>query len=211
MRKERGIPVSVRWAAASGFSAGVVSGVTAVLTLVHSAHTGTGIGRCIMLALVVGVFSLGPFTGAAFALRGRVWSRYLLAVLTVAYIFTTPIESFAATAATVLAAIATLLLFLPNFRRFSKSASIANRVGMLQGRVISATDAFIWLALLGFAGAHLFYVRRAWQGVLYCSLLGLTLLSIGSAFSLILALLLFVLVCHDATRLRVWVDRACGI
>ncbi|RDV45342.1 hypothetical protein DOE76_08775 [Leifsonia sp. ku-ls] len=66
-------------------------------------------------------------------------------------------------------------------------------------------EAYIWLAFFGLAGAHLFYVRRAWQGLLYAALLALAIVSIPSPVGILLAIALVSLVAIDISRLPAWV------
>ncbi|GAA2054242.1 TM2 domain-containing protein [Leifsonia soli] len=70
--------------------------------------------------------------------------------------------------------------------------------------MLTLSEAYIWLAFFGIAGAHLFYVRRAWQGVLYLGMFILALTAVPSPIGVVLLITLVALMCVDVSRLRSW-------
>jgi hypothetical protein len=165
-----------------------------------------GLGPFLLLVGVFVLYSTAPVACALFAVRGFRLAPYVLIGIAGSSFATPPPHSVLALVSSCLLALEVALLFAPQARRHAEATDKRARAGTFSGkRAKSAADAAIWMACFGLVGAHLFYVGRAWQGLIYAVIFALALVSFPSVVA---ALFLFGLVARlgiDGRRLRAWV------
>jgi hypothetical protein len=185
----------------NGASVGVSASSQYVDATIH-----VGLGPFLLLAGIFALYSTAPVACALFAVRGYRLARYVLVGIAASAFVTTPPHSVLALVASGLLALEVALLFAPRARRHAEATDKRARAGTFSGkRAKSAVDAAIWMACFGLVGAHLFYVRRGWQGLIYAVIFALALVSFPS---MVAALFLFGLAAPlgiDGRRLRAWV------
>ena len=201
-------PMAVWIAAVAAWGGAAISLAAVLVSTVQvyaSADEDLGINPYLTALGVATIFALTPAAAGAFAVCGRGASRGVMVLVGLAATLTS-YEYPIAWAATILFLSAAVALFSPGSSDFfSLSRSRRQADGMPGRRRIKLQEAYIWLAFFGLAGGHLFYVRRAWQGLLYAALLALAIVSIPSPVGILLAIALVSLAIVDISRLPAWV------
>lgn len=181
--------------------AAITSGIATYSTAEHQ----LGQAPFLVIVGVVALFVLAPAAAGAFALQGHRASRPAVFTIGVAAALTSLGYVLAWVSAALFLVAAVLLLLPSSSHYFRNRGGQQAGVGMPGERVPTLGSAYVWLGFFGVAGAHLFYVRRAWQGVVYLGMLCLALLSVPSPIGVVLIVALIALVCIDVSRLRSWI------
>lgn len=186
-----------------------IGAVMAAIGLAQSAGTvqeGFGLGVVLAALLYSAAFISLPMISAVFVVRGRSWPRHALVLIAIGDVATTSLEPWVlvGTAATAAAAV---VAWLPVAVRFSTArATAATARSLTRGWPRTTVDAYLWWLLTGFVGGHLFYLGRAWQGLLYIVLVCLAIVSVPTimAFLFLAVVTLFLFI--DAERIPGWVS-----
>lgn len=182
---------------------------TAVFGLARSVgalQPGLGLGGVLIVIPFCVFFISLPTIAAAFLWRCRQWPKYVLLVVALGNLATTSPEP-AVFIGTVASCGAVVLSWLPESLRFA-----ASRRSAAVGRTLPRTagDAYVWWALTGLVGGHLFYLRRSWQGLLYASLTSLAIISVPTATALLFLAIVICALFIDAGRIPGWASSAVG-
>lgn len=186
---------------------------TAVIGLARSVgalQPGLGLGGVLTL-ISFGVFFISlPTIAAAFLWRGRRWPKYVLLVVALGNLATASPEPLVLIG-TLTSCGAVILSWLPISLRFAPSRRSAAFGQTPDGRwPRTAGDAYVWWALTGLVGGHLFYLRRSWQGLLYASLTSLAIISVPTATALLFLAIVICALFIDAGRIPGWASSAVG-
>lgn len=203
------LPLSSRGAIVSAATAAIVNLVSVTISASAQyidATANAGRGPFLLLVGVFVLYSTAPVACALFAVRGFRLARYVLVGIAASAFVTTPPHSVLALVASGLLALEVALLFAPRARRHAEAADKQARAGTFSGkRAKSTVDAAIWMACFGLVGAHLFYVQRGWQGLIYAVIFALALVSFPSMVAALFLLGLAARLVVDGRRLRAWV------
>jgi TM2 domain-containing membrane protein YozV len=187
----------------------LVAIIGAAVPLYRDAGAGPTRGLFILLVLGVALYCSAPVTCALLALRGHGWTRYWMGGLTVVSLLTTRVEAPLAIASSALMVTTTVLFFLRGTAGFFRKVESLERRASLRGRRSKReVDAYVWAAFFGLLGAHLFYLRRSWQGVLYVVIVGLLLTCAPFGIGILLLILLAASVGNDMTKFGDFVRHA---
>ncbi|WP_460633277.1 hypothetical protein [Leifsonia lichenia] len=179
--------------------------------LVQSAEAlpgGFGLGAVLALLAFGAFFAWLPTIAAAFVCRGRQWPKYVLAVVMLGNIATFSTEPIVVVG-TVAATGAAILAWLPGALRFAiRSRTAATGASLTRRWPETTADAYLWWMVAGPVGGHLFYLGRSWQGVLYCVLALLAIISIPTVMAILFAAVVGLALLLDAGRIPGWVSSA---